>query len=105
MIAKEAPVERFAACFAESEDPRGPNVLHDLRELVFIALLATLCGATNCCDMALFARFKADLLRTVLKLKHGLPSHDTFSRVFPVCSTPQGSSGLSSVSCRPSGLI
>jgi len=82
VIGKEAALEHFAACFAELEDPRGPNVLHDLREIVFIALLATLCGATNCCDMALFARFKADLLRTVLKLKHGLPSHDTFSRVF-----------------------
>jgi predicted transposase YbfD/YdcC len=75
-------VERFAACFAQLKDPRGPNARHDLRELVFIALLATLCGATSCCDMALFARLKADLLRTVLKLKYGLPSHDTFSRVF-----------------------
>jgi hypothetical protein len=63
-------------------DPRGPNALHDLRELVFLALLATLDGATSCCDMALFARLKADLWRTVLKLKHGLPSHDTCSRVF-----------------------
>jgi predicted transposase YbfD/YdcC len=75
-------VERFAACFAQLKDPRGPNALHDLREMVFIALLATLCGATNCCDMALFARLKAELLRSVLKLKYGLPSHDTFSRVF-----------------------
>jgi predicted transposase YbfD/YdcC len=89
VIGKEAPVERFAACFAQLKDPRGPNALHDLRELVFIALLATLCGATSCCDMALFARLKADLLRTVLKLKSGLPSHDTFSRVFRMLD-PQG---------------
>src|SRR5207253_44847 len=45
-------------------------------------LLATLCGATSCCDMALFARTKEELLRSVLDLKFGLPSHDTFSRVF-----------------------
>lgn len=75
-------MDRFSACFAELEDPRGPNTLHDLTELLFIALLATLCGATNCSDMALFARTKEDLLRSVLDLKHGLPSHDTFSRVF-----------------------
>ena len=75
-------MEGFAACFAELADPRGPNVLHDRREIMFIALLATLCGATNCCDMAWLARLKAELLRTVLKLKHGLPSHDSFSRVF-----------------------
>jgi predicted transposase YbfD/YdcC len=63
-------------------DPRAENALHDLTELLFIALLATLCGATNCCDMALFARTKAYLLRPVLTLQYGLPSHDTFSRVF-----------------------
>lgn len=72
----------FAACFSDLEDPRGPNAVHDLRDLLFIALLATLCGATNCCDMALFARTKEELLRSILDLKHGLPSHDTFSRVF-----------------------
>lgn len=75
-------MERFSECFSDLEDPRGPNALHDLRELLFIALLATLCGATNCCDMALFARTKEALLRSVLDLKYGLPSHDTFSRVF-----------------------
>lgn len=75
-------MERFAACFCEVEDPRGANALHDLTEILFIALLATLCGATNCCDMALFGRIKQGLLRQVLELKHGLPSHDTFSRVF-----------------------
>lgn len=75
-------MERFAACFSDLEDPRGANALHDLTELLFIALLATLCGATSCCDMALFARIKEDLLRSVLELKFGLPSHDTFSRVF-----------------------
>lgn len=75
-------MERFAECFSDLEDPRGPNALHDLRELLFIALLATLCGATTCCDMALFARTKEGLLRSALDLKYGLPSHDTFSRVF-----------------------
>lgn len=75
-------MERFSECFSDLEDPRGPNALHDLRELMFIALLATLCGATTCCDMALFARTKEALLRSVLDLKYGLPSHDTFSRVF-----------------------
>jgi predicted transposase YbfD/YdcC len=53
-----------------------------LTEILFIALLATLCGATSGCDMALFARIKEDLLRSILELEHGLPSHDTFSRVF-----------------------
>lgn len=75
-------MERFSQCFSELPDPRADNSLHDLTEILFIALLATLCGAQNCCDMALFAKTKEPLLRTVLVLAHGVPSHDTFSRVF-----------------------
>jgi predicted transposase YbfD/YdcC len=75
-------MERFAECFADLPDPRAENALHDLTELLFIALLATLCGATSCSDMALFARMKAYLLTPILTLAYGFPSHDTFSRVF-----------------------
>src|SRR6266705_2797534 len=75
-------MERFSECFSEVPDPRAENALHDLTELLFIALLATLCGAKGCCDIALFAQTKENLLRTVLRLEHGIPSHDTFSRVF-----------------------
>ena len=75
-------MQRFAECFRGVPDPRADNALHDLTEILFIALLATLSGAKSCCDMALFARTKEAQLRTVLVLKHGVPSHDTFSRVF-----------------------
>jgi len=75
-------MDRFSECFEDLPDPRADNALHDLTELLFIALMATLCGATSCTDMALFARLKAYLWQDVLVLKHGLPSHDTFSRVF-----------------------
>jgi predicted transposase YbfD/YdcC len=78
----ERPMTRFAECFEELPDPRASNALHDLTEILFIALMATLCGATSCTDMALFARMKAYLWEGVLVLEHGLPSHDTFSRVF-----------------------
>jgi len=75
-------VERFAQCFEELVDPRGRSGDHDLTEMMFIALLATLCGAKYCTDIAMFGREKEGLLRTVLELKNGIPSHDTFSRVF-----------------------
>lgn len=75
-------MERFSECFSGLPDPRANNAVHDLTELLFIALLATLCGAQTCCDIALFAKTKETLLRTVLVLAHGVPSHDTFSRVF-----------------------
>jgi predicted transposase YbfD/YdcC len=65
-------------------DPRKNQAQHDLTEMMFIALLATLCGATTCCDIALFGQSKEALLRTILVLEHGIPSHDTFSRIFRI---------------------
>jgi predicted transposase YbfD/YdcC len=45
-------------------------------------LAAVLCGAETCSDMAEFGQAKEGLLRLFLQLEHGIPSHDTFSRVF-----------------------
>lgn len=75
-------MDGFVECFGEIEDPRASNARHDLVELLFIALLASLCGAQSCEDMAEFGRCKQDLLGRFLSLHHGIPSHDTFSRVF-----------------------
>jgi predicted transposase YbfD/YdcC len=75
-------VEEFSACFGEMEDPRAGNARYDLLEVIFVALAAVLCGAEDCTDMATFARAKLDVLRRVVRLEHGTPSHDTFSRVF-----------------------
>jgi predicted transposase YbfD/YdcC len=75
-------METFSDCFSEVGDPRAKNARHDLLELMFVALAAVLSGAQDCTEMSLFARSKLDLLRQVVKLEHGPPSHDTFSRVF-----------------------
>lgn len=75
-------METFRTCFSAIEDPRAGNARHDLLELMFVALTAVLCGAEDCTDMAAFARAKLGFLRQVVKLEHGAPSHDTFSRVF-----------------------
>jgi predicted transposase YbfD/YdcC len=70
------------ALLAELPDPRASNARHSLLDVVFIALLAVLCGAESCADMAEFGRAKHSLLQSLLKMPHGVPSHDTFSRVF-----------------------
>jgi predicted transposase YbfD/YdcC len=76
-------MDGFRACFAELEDPRSGNAQrHELDEIMMIALAAMLCGAESCVDMALFGRSKEPLLRRFLKLPGGVPSHDTFSRIF-----------------------
>lgn len=75
-------MDHVAACFGEVADPRAANARHEFLEVLFVALAASLCGAEDCTEMALFARSKLALLRQVVKLEHGPPSHDTFSRVF-----------------------
>ena len=74
----------FFVIFESVPDPRDINARHDLREILFIALAAMLCGAESCVEIAQFGIEKTDLLRSILELKHGTPSHDTFSRVLRV---------------------
>lgn len=75
-------MQSFGVFFAGVPDPRASNSRHDLTELLFIAFVAVLCGAESCEDMAEFGAAKETTLRQVLRLQHGVPSHDTFSRVF-----------------------
>jgi len=76
------PVGKFEKLFRKLADPRAANARHELWEVLFIALAAVLGGAQSCCEMALFGRSKEELFRGILVLEHGIPSHDTFSRVF-----------------------
>lgn len=68
--------------FADVVDRRSINTRHSLADILLMAFAAVLCGVDNCSDMALFTRAKADLLGRLVCVKHGMPSHDTFSRVF-----------------------
>lgn len=69
--------------FSELADPRtGPAQRHDLREMIFMALGAVLCGCNNWVEIAEWAEDRQAWLGQYLELKHGTPSHDTFGRVF-----------------------
>lgn len=73
----------FASAFEGLPDPRTGNALrHDLLEVLTIALTASVCGAESCSDFADFAVDREDLFREFLRLENGVPSHDTFSRIF-----------------------
>lgn len=82
-------MQEFKECFSGLEDPRASNAWHDLHEVLMIALCASLCGAETCVDMAEFAARKEGVLRRFLRLRHGPPSHDTFSRVFRALDAEQ----------------
>ncbi len=76
-------MENFIACWKGLDDPRTGNAaLHDFHEILAIALCAVLCGGQGSVDMGLFAKSKEPFLRGFLKLENGVPSHDTFSRLF-----------------------
>ena len=82
-LSNQETLEQFSACWEGLEDPRSGNAgLHDFHELLVIALCAVLCGGQGAVDMALFAKAKEPFLREFLVLENGLPSHDTFSRLF-----------------------
>ncbi len=69
--------------FDEVEDPRMERTrLHSLGDILFIALCAVICGADSWTEVELFGTEKEEWLRQFLSLAHGIPSHDTFGRVF-----------------------
>ena len=72
----------FLSAFDDVPDPRASNARHDLSELLVVAFVSVLCGSSSCAEMAAFGHAKEHLFRDFLKLKHAIPSHDTFSEVF-----------------------
>ena len=75
-------MEGFASLFGSVPDPRAANVRHSLNSILFIALAAVLCGAESCQDMADFGVSKNKLIKEIVPLPYGVPSHDVFSNVF-----------------------
>jgi predicted transposase YbfD/YdcC len=68
--------------FRDMPDPRAQNVTHKLHDMIVVAACAVLCGASGWADVELFANSKLAWFRTFLDLPGGVPSHDTFGRVF-----------------------
>lgn len=80
----------LAEHFAVMEDPRVERTkLHPLVSILVIALCAVICGAESWDDIALFGKAKEAWLTTFLDLPHGIPSHDTFNRVFAALDAKQ----------------
>ena len=68
--------------FAELPDPRMERTkLHQLGDILAIAICAVICGAEGWTDIELFGKSKESWFKTFLELPNGIPSHDTFGRV------------------------
>lgn len=68
--------------FLDMPDPRRDNARHHFTDIITIALFAVVCGADGWVNVRQYALAKFDWLKTFLPLPHGIPSHDTFGRVF-----------------------
>jgi predicted transposase YbfD/YdcC len=76
-------VVAIRARFANLTDPRVDRTKrHLLLDMVAIALCGAICGANSWADVERFGKAKLNWLRQFLDLEEGIPSHDTFSRVF-----------------------
>jgi hypothetical protein len=82
-------------CFSDLVDPRQKkSIEHPLINILVIALLAVTCGAGDFTDFEVFGEYRKDWLATFLDLSNGIPSHDTFRRVFGLLDRKQFAAGL-----------
>jgi len=79
---EEEPIGSLKEHFSNVTDPRGPNVTHQLFNIIAIAILGTICGADGWVEIEQFGCQKLKWLSQYLFLPEGIPSHDTFGRVF-----------------------
>ncbi len=80
---RKRPLEAMEEHFSKVSDPRVDRTkAHKLIDMIAIAICAVICGAEGWVDMELFGKSKLPWLKTFLELPNGIPSHDTFGRVF-----------------------
>src|SRR5439155_6552529 len=76
-------LELFAPFFVGLTDPRMQRrKRHHLLDIIILTVCATLGGADGWADIERFGKAKLDFFRRFLDLPNGIPSHDTFGRVF-----------------------
>jgi predicted transposase YbfD/YdcC len=69
-------------CLSIIEDARDLNRRHSLTSILVIAVCCIICGGEGYNDMEEFGEAHEDWFKTFLDLENGIPSHDTFNRVF-----------------------
>ena len=77
------PVESIQGYFKDLKDPRAQSAKrHELLDIIIIAICAVICDCNTWVDIAEFGRSRLEWFKSFLSLPHGIPSHDTFGRVF-----------------------
>jgi predicted transposase YbfD/YdcC len=81
-----APFSKYLECI---KDPRRHNTRHLLHDILVIALCAIISGADSWTQVAEYGRSKSEWFKSFLPLPNGIPSHDTFGRLFAMLD-PKG---------------
>ena len=82
-------MERFRQLFKGVEGPRTSNATrHDFYEMLMIAVFSSLRGGQTCVDMTDCVDCNGAFLRQFMRLEHGTPSHNAFSRPIPLIERP-----------------
>jgi len=90
MVVKTTPVATIELYFSELDDPRVQRTQrHKLIDILVIAICAVICGGDDYVAMEDFGKAKEKWLRQYLELPNGIPSHDTFWRVFEALDPEQ----------------
>lgn len=86
---KVPPITSIIDCFSDLEDLRAvERTLHKLIDIIVISVCAVICGANTWKAIEAFAYAKQDWLEEFLELPNGIPSHQTFGRVFSLIPAP-----------------
>src|SRR5258708_6774145 len=87
---EEGPLQDLETLFAHVEDPRVERTkLHRLRDIIILAICEVICGAEGWVEIEEFAKAKEAFFTDLLDLPNGIPSHDTFGRVFALIDPKQ----------------
>ena len=87
---EQEPAASIAGHFADLEDPRVDRTKrHKLLDIMVIAICAIICGADDWVAAESFGKAKFEWLKRFLELPNGIPSHDTFGRVFAQLDSEQ----------------
>jgi predicted transposase YbfD/YdcC len=86
---REEGILSIGQAFGDLRDPRSRAPAHDLTDMLVVALCAILSGAHSWLGIQLWGETKLDWLRRYVPLPHGIPSHDTFGRVFAALNPVQ----------------
>ena len=76
-------INKLKTIFSNIDDfRRSHRKAYELESILFIGIISVICGADSWSEMESYAQSKEDFLRSFLDLPNGIPSHDTFNRVF-----------------------